>query len=694
MSRTAHGSATTAPAEKAARPVDVPLGPLLLLGFSAYALAVAGWFWALGTEMPLGPGRILESLYLGLSVVAPSDVYTAQSLKAYSEMPMPDGAKTMLLAARWLGAIFFILTVAKVALGYTYQGVLKRYAKWRYQDHVVIIGDRPFAYEAAREAARRDLRVVHFEPGGKETIPDGILTLDSDIGLPAMLEWSSAHRARAVIFATGDNADSAELAERLFNDKAFQAKARRASDQGIAASKARAGPHIFVFTDDAWYERREELDYSFHAPSDVPAEEAQLDSVVEYVGESRAAARALMTREPVFRLQKDEIQHTIVVGFGHMGQAILAELCESQRTDPSRKQRITILDPNPDVWTQFTQQVPAWQDVFDGVFIPRPVDALEDHQATFVARLKAAPPAAIYVTTGGGIDPMAAAADVKRVIANMAENGLVPEDKIGCPIFACARGGSGRLAGNVAAKIPADTTCPVLQRLPIEPFGSWRDLVAASRVLDDEPDLAAFDIHATHTKLYSAAPPANWSHLAEINRYSSRSAASYVPALLHAAGFDLAPWLTGTTGEAPSVNRLPRLAQGHPLIDSPSTAVKLARLEHVRWCAERYLRGFRRGPKDLDRKRHHSLVPFDALDGGSKAYNIQYIAALEDILFSKATGAWVARSVDVRPTVMRPTDYALIREADLDPEAMTLDMQASKPATLNPDTKDVELAHG
>ncbi|MEM7768099.1 MAG: RyR domain-containing protein [Pseudomonadota bacterium] len=639
---------------------------LIAFGVPAYGLAFAGW-WLVDADQANLLMRAQEAAYAALSVVAPSDVYTAQALDE-AGVEAGSGARWTLVAARWLGAVFFALTLAKVVLLWAYQAAVKWRARVRNEDHVVVVGKQPFADRAAEEAAERGLSVVQFEPGGKETVPDGVLTLDSDMGLVEMLRWSAAHKARALVFATTDNAENADLADRVFADTVFQEKAQAASELGVAAGKARAGPHIFVVTDDAWYERREELNYGFHQVPEVPSDGNRLDSVVEFVGESRAAARAVMTAEPVFRLQRAAIQHIVIVGFGAMGQAILAEYCETQRTDPDRQQWVTILDPDPGAWTGFVQRVPAWADVFDGAFFPCAVETLDERAQAFAARLRAAPPAAIYVTTGAGLDSMAASADVKRIISDLAESGAVPEAEIGCPVFACARGGSGQLVGDAAAQIPAGTDTTVMARMPIVPFGSWRDVVSACRILDDQPDLAAFKVHATHNNLYSPTLPTNWSHIAEVNRYSSRSAASYVPALLHAAGFDLGPWLAGIDGQPPSVNRLPRLAVGERLVDGPSTLVRLARLEHARWCAERYLRGFRRGPKDLARKRHPGLVPFDDLDAGAKSYNIQYVALLQSMLLDGADGPVIARPPTARRPVMRPTDTALVEAAEIAPD--------------------------
>ena len=47
----------------------------------------------------------------------------------------------------------------------------------------------------------------------------------------------------------------------------------------------------------------------------------------------------------------------------------------------------------------------------------------------------------------------------------------------------------------------------------------------------------------------------------------------------------------------------------------------LARMEHARWCAERFIAGWRYGATDRDRKIHADLVPWGDLGEDSREYN-------------------------------------------------------------------------
>ena len=651
-------------AERAARrrrvAWDVPI--VWLIGFGAFAIVLAftGWFIAFDTLAPVE--RAEESFYRALSVNTLSESYARPIGGA-------DGidntfAEFLLLTARWIGAGVFFATLLKVVIGFFLQGLLTWWCKTTWRDHVVIVGSDVFAREAAEAAAARGLRVVHFHPGGRETTRNGVLTLPSDVPFETLLENGAAHRARSLIFATEDPAIGVDLARTVFEDRTFEARARRQSQVRMPGEAARRGPHIFVHVEDGWFEHREELDFSFHKrpAGQAGAEDGALDSVVELISESRCAARAVLAAHPLFTLKEGEIQHVLILGFGSMGEALLTEICETQRVDPDNRQKITILDPDPMNWERFTRRCPEWAEVFDGVFLPCEVDDLGDHEVAFLERADSFPPTAAYVATGAETDPALAAARLKQSLVFQAEAGRLDEDDIGFPIFTCVRGVTPSRQNRLA---PAEDGT-ALSRMPIVAFGAWDDVIVASHVLEAEPDRAAFAVHATHNELYSDTPPTNWSDVAEVNRYSSRSAAAFVPALIHAAGFDLKPWLAAAAPSPPEINDLPSLPTGRSLAEDESELVYLARLEHIRWCAERRLRGFRHADqKSVPRKRHPDLVSFGQLPEGSQIYNVRYIRQLSDTLDARRSTVTAPPRENARRVIVRPSDYALLEKAGL-----------------------------
>lgn len=636
---------------------DVPAEALLVGGALAIALAFLGWMLGLPAEL-VGAARVEEALFRSLSVNTLSDSYSRPI--GGSDAPITVGwAFGLLIAARWIGAVVFFATLLKVVVRLFLQSILTWICKRFARDHVVIVGDRPFADHIAETAAARGVSVVHFKPDGRETTRNGILTLDSNQSLTSILTQSGAHKARSLVFAMEDNAESAELADRAFDNADFKTMARRASDQSFKGTASRHGPHIFVCLDDGWFEHREQLSVGVRqAEASGQTNDGDLDSVIEVLSESRLAARAVLTEHPLFALAEASRQHVLIVGLGAMGEALLTEICETQRTDTERKQIISIVDPDPTTWARFKRRCPEWDEVFEGHFYPCRIDDLDDGLTGLVAAIDAAPLTAAFVTTGAGTDPAIAAARLKQLVDIKIDENILRDAHARFPIFTCVRGGSGERTQPGAA-IDDDAPMPIIH------FGAWDSLVHVSRILEDQPDAMAFEVHSVHARLNAPAgqPAENWSAVAEPNRYSSRSAAAFIPTLLYAAGFDLSVWIANRFPDPPSPNELPDLPGAHTLNEDPSERVMLARLEHIRWCAERRLRGWRHAEvTDKARKRHANLVGFDALPLKQKRYNIDYIAVLSDALKAEQGPCVIPEREGALRALVRPTDFDLLEE--------------------------------
>lgn len=639
---------------------DVPPLWLLLGGGAAILLAFTGWMIGL-PETIAGGERLEEAFFRALTVNTLSDSY-ARPLGGTGVESW--WAAFLLILARWIGALVFFLTLLKVVLRLFLQNILSWWCRTRWQDHIVIIGDRPFAYSIAEAAADDQMKVVHFVPGGTETTRNGILTLDSNRDLPSLLAQAGAHKARSLVFALEDNAESAEMARWTFQSDAFEHAAREFAGVTSGGDAVHQGPHIYVCVDDGWFEHREELDYNFDRPAEDEhlRDAGVLDSVVELVSESRCAARSVLAAHPLYAMGEGHLQHVLLVGFGAMGQALLTEICESQRTDPYRKQIISIIDPDENGWLRFQRQCPEWHEVFDGHFYKAQLDRADETLDDLIAHMDEAPVTAAFVATGEDLDPAIAAAQLKQLVTWRMDEGALPRERVGFPIFTCVRGGGTQSGG--AAGTLADG------QMPIRAFGTWDEIVKASRILEKEPDAAAYRIHSVHGMLYDDSPPTNWSQASEVSRYSSRSAAAFVPTLLHAAGYDLTPWIAATAPEPPSPNHLPSLGSEASLAEDMTERVLLARLEHIRFCAERRLRGFRHAARrDNLAKRHPDLVSFDALPLGSRVYNLKYILRLSERLAKEGGEVIIPPREGAPRALVRPTDLALLREAGMMPEA-------------------------
>jgi len=108
-----------------------------------------------------------------------------------------------------------------------------------------------------------------------------------------------------------------------------------------------------------------------------------------------------------------------------------------------------------------------------------------------------------------------------------------------------------------------------------------------------------------------------WPTLPEVYRDSCRHQARFAALILDAAGYDVVPAGPGETLD-PENPPLPA--------DYEKKVEAMAELEHGRFCAERLVSGWRRGPKkDLARKLNATIVPWTELPPGIRKYDFDAV---------------------------------------------------------------------
>ncbi|MEM9740665.1 MAG: RyR domain-containing protein [Pseudomonadota bacterium] len=643
---------------------DIPIGLVVLVGAIAFVLAFAGWMLHL-TE--LGPwDRFQVSFYRALGVNALSDAY-GESFAKRQIFGLPA---VLLTCARWLGVLTFTFLLVKAYQGLFSEGFTRFVAKGR-SGHIVVVGDTRFARAAAEAAASRDFTVVWATDEGQTSTDKKLIRVVEPLDGNRLVQATAAHQAHSVLVATGEDAKTfAVTRDMLTAPEVFGELAEQASNP-------LQGPHFFSVVSDRWNLYPDEAaDLINPAPvsKDSQGRKGGLDSVGEFITESRTAARVVLNSAPLFVLAENRPQHAVIVGLGDFGESLLTEICEGQRTDLYARQKITIIDKTAKTWEAFKSRVPDHELVFDSTFFEIDLQNAGNVDAKWQAlfqHMSLYPVTAAYVATGRSANSRLVASELRMRLLTLsdadtqaqAQNtppGLQRPDPLSFPIFAYSRDSG-------------DRNRPVDQhkksQLPIIPFGAWPDLVSAARLFDIEPDEHAYAIHKTHHEMNSDGdtPPPLWRDIKETDRYSSRSASANVPALLWAAGYDLTAWYNEARakGEPITLNRMPKLAEAPDFTKEQPLLMYLARLEHERWCAERRLRGYRFGPsKDLARRRHPSLVSFDDLSEGAQTYNIAYIRSLFTMVAARDVPETVHRGAGVK-AIARPTDIALLAKLGL-----------------------------
>ncbi len=143
-------------------------------------------------------------------------------------------------------------------------------------------------------------------------------------------------------------------------------------------------------------------------------------------------------------------------------------------------------------------------------------------------------------------------------------------------------------------------------------LGSAREALAEAihmRYLRDNVDKRASDDPAM----------APWAVLDEALKESNRRQADHIPEKVKAVGYDFAP-------AAKENVKLVKF--------TPDEVEVMARMEHDRFVAERFLAGFSAGPRDVARKTSPYLVPWDDLEEKIKDYDRRAVREIPELLAS------------------------------------------------------------
>lgn len=146
--------------------------------------------------------------------------------------------------------------------------------------------------------------------------------------------------------------------------------------------------------------------------------------------------------------------------------------------------------------------------------------------------------------------------------------------------------------------------------LPVQSFGNDRDAYVADGLRGHHRDRVAIDIHRFYRQEVRGPRPENdaaaveWAEISEAFRESSRRQARHIGVKLACVGARAAPGeLEGSEAAA---------------LWTDDEIERLAELEHRRFLAERWLEGWRLGPRDDRRRLRESMVPYESLSNDEK----------------------------------------------------------------------------
>lgn len=158
----------------------------------------------------------------------------------------------------------------------------------------------------------------------------------------------------------------------------------------------------------------------------------------------------------------------------------------------------------------------------------------------------------------------------------------------------------------------------------VHPFGLVGDTCDTRLVIGKHLDRLAYALHEGYVqeRLNEGRSPEDpalqpWRKLAAVFRDSNRQQADHIPIKLRAVGCRIEP------------------------ADSPNPAIKtftkdeiriMAEMEHARWNAERFMIGWKRGPRCPEKKTNPCLVPWKDLPEKYRKYDREFVGKIPSVL--------------------------------------------------------------
>lgn len=321
--------------------------------------------------------------------------------------------------------------------------------------------------------------------------------------------------------------------------------------------------------------------------------------------EPRLAVRAMQRLDPPFLLAKELTHtrlHTVIIGFGAYGEAVLMETLLNARTRWLGVPKFTIVDPRGDALIQQLElRYPELLASADICVLPYTLEGTETPltDSVFKQIYNADP---ITLTT-------VCQADVESALsAALAIEALLQRNNVRSgPVFV-RRPGQWQIRDSQSTKI-----C----RPSVIGFGSIDDVIQEAQIYDHSQDQLAKRLHAAYRELAPEDKHYNlpWDDLPEDIRVSNRRAADHLPAKIASL----------STVDNPR-SALATLVKGHnpspALIATEEDLHALSVLEHERWMADRRLNGWRHGQtRNNDQRFHPDLIQFDNLPAASQAFD-------------------------------------------------------------------------
>lgn len=453
--------------------------------------------------------------------------------------------------------------------------------------HVVVCGLGRAGFKVAMDCRRHGERVVIIEEESENdwigmARQRGATVLIGDATDAELLGQARIEHARLLVAVCGDDGTNVEVAIRAYELK--------------RASKSGSGPvlecHVHIVEPD--------LRALFKEHRVVSDTGDRFRLVLFNIYDS--SARLLLHRHPLDRerIGPDDPRtvHLLIIGFGFMGESLLLQAARGSHFAHGKRLRVTVIDRDPSLLQRrFQRRHPKLAEVCDVTFLAREAD---DADTLAEVTAMCAEPQSL-ATVAICFDD-----DTRGLSLALA---LLPKVKpLRVPILLrmTTDGGLTTLLDN---DIAATSLAGLVKPFPVIGLSSESEVL-----LHREMDAGAIAVHEDYrTKRrkgdHNTSDPSlnDWDNLDEDLKDSCRQQADHIEIKLRALG------LTITTGKT-----------GNPVTSfTPEEVEMLARMEHDRWNADRFLASWSYAPgkKNVENKTSPWLIGWDALPEDIREYD-------------------------------------------------------------------------
>ena len=554
------------------------------------------WFLLTAAPVALVLGTVGYLTYQSEHLHQPAHVlsalYQAAQLFVLNAPQLEHPVHWTLEAGRWLAAACFGLAVL-LTLHRFFRTEWRRFRTSLAGPHVVVCGLGELGLRLAIEYRQAGRRVTSIEVAANalaiETAHDrGIAVVVGDARDSQVLRESRVARADSLIAVCEDDATNIGVASAVGRELAHAAGRKRPLECWLFV----ANPQLRATL--------REGDVFPHASPNYRVNVRGLDL-------TELHARLLFQQQPLdyAPIAPDSAVrvHLVVAGFGQMGCSLALQAARIGHFANSRRLRLTIVDRDAaSRLVAFKRCYPRLRKVCQVEALEAPAD--EGELSRFLAGLRVGGDELVtYAVCFESPAPPLHARDELNLSVGLSLGRSLRDTDAQIHIFLSNTDGA-------AALLPHDGRHPTCSRL--HAFGMIEDICCLSTLLHEEQDQLAQALHEAHLahekydeqgkeRADFGTKPGHgpWEALPESLKEANRQAADHVPVKLRALGYHLVP---------------------RELAISPITAFSreqirlLAPVEHARWCASRWLDGWRYSrSRDDARRLHHDLIPWEKL---------------------------------------------------------------------------------